>query len=152
MIEKLKRKDIQKAAKVYNKGLQMEIPPGFSTLDETLKKLETRHVFVYKDDGKINGLISFTLKSNDKIKIDFICAMKPRKGIGKKLMNKLVDFSIKNKIELIFTSASSIDKRALNFYESCGFEKFGKYRSYQNLVLYRIKTTPKLIKEHLNKK
>ena len=37
MIEKLKLKDVREAAKVYNKGLQMEIPKGYATLDETIK-------------------------------------------------------------------------------------------------------------------
>ena len=147
MIEKLKKEDINEAAKVYQKGLQMEIPKGYSSFEETIKKLKERKVFIYKENNKIKGLISFSPKPQGKIRIDFICVINLRKGIGKKLMKKLADFAIKNNINLIYTNMSFKDKRAMNFYKSCGFRKFGKYKSYQNLTLYRIKAKPELIKK-----
>ena len=67
MIEKLKQKDLKEAAIVYNKGLQMEIPKGYATLNETIKHLKEVHTFVYKEDKKIKGLISFKEKSRNKI-------------------------------------------------------------------------------------
>lgn len=147
MIEKLKRKDVEEAARVYNKGLQMEIPSGYSTLNESINHLKKLNTFVYKERNKIRGLISFTSKNKDKIKIDFICAIKPRKGIGKKLINELADFSLKNNIQWIYTAMSSKDKRAMSFYKNCGFKKNGKYSSYQNLTLYRIRAKPEWIKK-----
>jgi len=89
-IEKLKLNDLEETAKVYNKGLQMEMPKGYHTLNETLKHLKEVYTFVYKENQKIKGLISFELKKKNKIKIDFICTLNLRKGIGKNLMNKLL--------------------------------------------------------------
>lgn len=151
MIEKLKQKDVKEAAKVYNKGLQMEIPKGYATLDETIKHLKEVRTFVYKENQKIKGLISFKQKEKNKIKIDFIYALILRKGIGKKLMKKLADFSIKNKIELVYSNVSSKDKRVMNFYENCGFKIYGKYFSGKNFMLYRLKAKPEWIKEVLRR-
>ncbi len=151
MIEKLKQKDVKEAAKVYNKGLQMEIPKGYATLDETIKHLKEVRTFVYKENKKIKGLISFKPKDKNKIKLDFICALVLRKGIGKKLMIKLADFSIKEKIEFIYSNVSSKDKRVMNFYENCGFKIYRRYFSGKNFMLYRIKAKPGWIKEALRR-
>ena len=143
-IGKLKKKDIDEAVKVYLKGLSMEIPKGYSTKEDAKRKLNGINSFVYKEGGKILGLITFTLEYKKKIKINFICAIKPRKRIGKKLMKKLAKFAIKNKIKMIQSTMSSKDKRATNFYEKCGFRKYGKDIS-NNFVLYRIKVKPEEI-------
>ncbi|MFH1917623.1 MAG: GNAT family N-acetyltransferase [Nanoarchaeota archaeon] len=151
MIEKLKQKDVREAAIVYNKGLQMEIPKGYSTLDETIKHLKEVRTFVYKENQKIKGLISFKEKSKDKIRIDFICALVLRKGIGKKLMKKLADFSIKENTDFIYSNVSSKDKKVMNFYENCGFKIYGRYFSGKTFMLYRIKAKPKWIKDALRR-
>ena len=148
MIEKLKKKDIQEAEKVYNKGLLMEIPPGHPSKEAVLKELKENYIFIHKENNKIKGLISFRILSNNKIRIDFICSIILRKGIGKKLMKKLADFSIRKKIKLIITAESSKDKRARNFYKNCGFKKYGECNS-NNLKLYRIKTKPEIIKKNI---
>ncbi len=145
MIEKLKNKDLKKAAKVYNKGLKMEIPPGSSTIQETIDHLKKELTFVYKENNKIEGLVTFNLK-NKEIRMRFICAMKLRKGIGKKLMKKLVDFSTKNKVKMIYSNVSLKDKRVLEFYNFLGFKKYQSYYSNRNFKLYRIKAKPKEIK------
>ncbi len=149
MIEKLKQKDIIEAAKVYNKGLQMEIPKGYATLNETIKHLKEVRTFVYKENQKIKGLISFKEKSKGKIQMDFICVLVLRKGIGKKLMKKLADFAVKEKINFIYSNVSSKDKRVMNFYENCGFKIYGKYFSGKTFMLYRIKAKPNWIKDAL---
>ncbi len=151
MIEKLKQKDVKEAAKVYNKGLQMEIPKGYATLDETIKHLKEVRTFVYKENQKIKGLISFKQKEKNKIKVDFICALVLRKGIAKRLMKKLADFSIKEKVLFIYSNVSSKDKRVMNFYENCGFKIYGKYFSGKTFMLYRIKAKPEWIKEALRR-
>ena len=151
MIEKLKQKDVKEVAKIYNKGLQMEIPRGYATLDETINHLRKVRTFVYKENQKIKGLISFKKKSKNKIQIDFICALVLRKGIGKELMIKLADFSIKEKIEFIYSNVSSKDKRVMNFYKNCGFKIYGRYFSGKTFVLYRIKAKPEWIKEALRR-
>lgn len=147
MIEELKSKDIEEAMKVYYKGLRMEIPRGNAKLNEIKKHLEEVHTFVYKEKQEIKGLISFRLKEKDKIKIDFICALILRKGIGKSLMKKLADYSIKEKIDFICSNVSSKDKRVMKFYEYCGFKVYERYFSRRNFMLYRIKAKPVWIKK-----
>ncbi|MBM3206737.1 MAG: GNAT family N-acetyltransferase [Candidatus Staskawiczbacteria bacterium] len=151
MIEKLKEEDVREAAIVYNRGLQMEIPKGYSTLDETIKHFKEVRTFVYKENQKIKGLISFKEKSKGKIKIDFICALILRKGIGKKLMMKLADFTIKENIDFVYSNVSSKDKRVMNFYENCGFKIYGRYFSGKTFMLYRIKAKPEWIKDALRR-
>ncbi len=145
MIERLKKKDIKEAAKVYYKGLQMETPKGRATFDKIIKHLQEVSLFVYKEKGKIKGLVSFTFKEKDKIKMDFICTFELRKGIGKKLMKKLAEFAIRHKVEFIYSNVSSQDKRVIKFYESLGFKKYGRYFVNKNFMLYRIKAKPEWI-------
>ena len=152
MIERLKSKDIREAAKVYNKGLRMEIPKGFSTLNKTIKHLKEVETFVYKKNNKIKGLISFIFKNKNKIKIDFICALEQRKGIGTALMKRLTKFSIRKKIKFIYSNVSSQDKRTIKFYESCGFKRYGKYFADKNFMLFRIKAKPEWILEKIKSK
>lgn len=146
MIEKLKKKDIVEAAKVYNKGLRMEIPKGHNTLNYTKKYLKEIYCFVYKENNKILGLVSFKFKTKDKIQMDFICAIKLRKGIGKKLIIKLKEFAVNNKVKMIYSNVSSKDKRVLEFYKNCGFKTYSKYYANKSFMLYRIKSKPEWIK------
>ena len=102
---------------------------------------------MYKEDKKIIGILSFAHKKGNKIRIEFIYSNKLRKGIGKKLIKKLANYALKNRIGFIYTSVSSNDERAINFYRNCGFKFNGKYHSYRNMILYRIKAMPKLIRD-----
>lgn len=67
-------------------------------------------------------------------------------------MNKLADFAIKNKIDLITSWVSSKDKRAMNFYKSCGFRKYAKYYMDKNFMLYRLRAKPEWVKEAVKKR
>lgn len=153
MIEKLKKKDLKEAAKVYNKGLQMEIPKGYRNLNKLIKILDKEvRCFVHKTNNKMDGLVSFCYKTKNKIQIGFICALKPRKRIGSKLIKKLADLSLKNNVQFIYSNVSSKDKRVMNFYEFCGFKKYGKYYARKDFMLYRIKAKPERIKESLKRR
>lgn len=147
MIEKLKEKDIKETAKIHNKGLRMQIPKGHSSLDKTIKNLKKVHVFVYKENKKIKGVILFKLKQKNKITINFICALTTRRGIGKKLIKKLVNFPVKEKIEFIYSNVSSKDERAMNFYKKCGFKIYKKCFLEKNFMLYKIKAKPEWVKK-----
>lgn len=145
MIEQLKKKDIEEAAKVYSLGLQMQIPKSYLPLEEIIKNLRKLKLFVYRNKTKIKGLLSFTPKGKNSLEIDFICSLELRKGIGKKLIKRLAEFSVKRKIRTIYSNVSSKDKRVINFYESCGFEVYGKPRISNKLKLYKLKTIPQKI-------
>lgn len=143
MIEKLNINDIKEASEVYNKGLQMEVPKGYSTLKNTIKKLKKLQTFVYKENKKIKGLISFKIDKNN-IYLSFICALPLRKGIGKKLMKKVAEFAIENNTKNIFSSVSYQDKKAMKFYEKLGFEKYDK-KTDKDFTLFLIKVKPEKI-------
>lgn len=151
-IEKLKRKDIAQAAKVYNKGLSMEIPPGKATLEETKITLRKVKCFVYKEKRKIQGLITFT-KTGNSIIVEFICSLKLRKGIGRNLMIKMANSALKENVKTVYSNVSSKDKRVINFYDSCGFKKYGQYESKirKGFILNKIKATPKSIISNFSK-
>lgn len=151
MIENLTEKDISEAARVYNRGILMQVPKGYSTLNETIQVLKNKKCFIYKINNKIVGLVVFDyiISLKRKIKIDFICVLKLRKGIGRKLIKRLVDFSLKNKVQFIYSNVSSKDKRVMQFYEYCGFKKYGKYYASKNFLLYRIRARPIDIKKRL---
>ncbi|HKZ34163.1 MAG TPA: GNAT family N-acetyltransferase [Candidatus Nanoarchaeia archaeon] len=137
MIEKLKSKDLEEAAEVYIKGLSMEKPEGYATLKETVNKLRKINCLVHKSKNEIDGLVTFKEDKNS-ITIDFICSLRLRKGIGKKLMKELISYSKRNKINIICSTVSSKDKRVIKFYDSLGFKKYGKYHK-NKLLLYKIK-------------
>ena len=143
MIEKLNKKDIRKAALVYKNGISLEIPKGNMQLKECIERLKNIECFVYKNK-KIEGLVSFEL-IKPVIRLDFICSLKLRKGIGKKLIKKLADYALRKKIKLIYSNVSSKDKRALSFYKYLGFKKYGKYYANKNFLLYKIKASPSKI-------
>jgi N-acetylglutamate synthase-like GNAT family acetyltransferase len=152
VIEKLKLKDIKEAAIVYNKGLQMEIPKGPKyKLKHLIKVISKPKIFVFKEKDKIKVFVSFKMKNKENVKMDFICVTKLRRGIGKKLMKKLAEYSLKNKIRYIYSNVSSKDKRVMGFYEKMGFEKYQKYYANKDFMLYRIKAKPEWILEFLKK-
>ena len=141
MIEKLKKKDIRKAAIVYNKGLRMEIPRGKSTLKRTTTILsKEEECLVYKEGDKIIGLVTFEKKGKN-IKIRFICTLKLRKGIGKKLMICLARIAIKREIKYLFSNVSTKDKRVIKFYDYCGFKKYDSYEAERGFILNKIKVS-----------
>lgn len=152
MIESLEKKDITQTAKVYNKCLSMEIPRGKSTLEETKKKLRKIGCLVYKEKGKIQGLITFK-KIKNSINLEFICSLKLRKGIGKSLMKELARIALNNKSGLIYSTVSTKDKRVMKFYNYCGFKKYGQYESKirKKFILNKIKASPKKIISNLSR-
>ncbi len=145
MIEKLKKENVVKAAKIYYCGLSMQVPKGYWALREIINHLNKINVFVYKDAKKILGLVSFKIKHENEIYIDFICAVESGKGIGKKLMRYLAYFAYKNKVKYILSHVSTKDKKVMKFYESCGFKKYAQYYARKDFLLYRIKAKPKKI-------
>lgn len=140
MIEILTKDDLVEAAKVYMKGLSMEIPIGYKSLQDSIKSLERTKCFVYKENNAILGLVCFNT-TGPEIIIEFICAIKPRNGIGSSLLKKLAEFALKNNSIFISSTVSTQDERALRFYEHCGFLKYGQQLD-DDLLLNKIRAKP----------
>lgn len=149
MIEKLKKKDIIECARVYMAGQMMQVPKYKSTLKRTVRHLEGVQTFVYKENVKIKGLVSFTIFGNGNLKMHFICALVLRVGVGKKLMKRLASLAVKDDLKYIISEVSSKDKRVMSFYESCGFKKYGEHKPTRNFMLILVRAKPERILERL---
>lgn len=141
-IEKLKKKDIEEASKIYNRGLRMEIPKGKNSLEYAKKILSNVYCFVYKENNKVKGLVAFEINKKNKIIMKFICSMKLRKGLGKKLMKKMAKFAKYKKIKVIYSNVSSKNKRVIAFYEYLGFKRYGNKKASRDFILYLVKAKP----------
>src|SRR5271154_6587353 len=95
MIERLQKEDLREAARVYKRGLELEIPIGNAKLEKVLKDLRGFTTFVYKQENRIKGLVTFTFKTEFTIDMIFICSMVFRKRIGTKLMKRLAEYATK---------------------------------------------------------
>ena len=63
--------------------------------------------------------------------ISILIDKKQRKaGIGKSLLNKLLDIAFKKKIQNIFLEVSVENKIAINLYKKFNFDKVGKRKNY----------------------
>lgn len=149
MIERVKDSDRKEAAQVYIKGLQMEIPKGYASFEETINHLKKVVTFVYKINRKIVGLITLAKRPDRDYKIDFICALKKREGIGTELIKKASAFCKKRKVKYLYSNVSAKDNRVLEFYRHAGFKKYGKYFATKNFMLFKIKAKPEWIETHL---
>ena len=91
MIEELQPKDMQQAIDVFVKGAAEENPPGGVTPEIAKKDLERTSCFVYKADGDIEGLLTFSALNPKTAAIKFICSLKHRKGVGSELVAHLAE-------------------------------------------------------------
>ena len=94
--------------------------------------------FVAKLDNKIVGIVCISLQiipetlimyEKHKCHIDCIGVLEEYqgKGIGKALINKVIEFAKQEKFDYIDLGVWSFNKQAQEFYKHCGFEeKFSK--------------------------
>lgn len=148
-IEKLKKADLEEAIRVYSKGSKMQNPEGNYNLDDIEGRLGITDCYVHKDEtGRIDGLVSYIVGEKE-IEIEFICSLK--KGAGKKLMGKIAELAKDYSIPEIRAEVSSIDQKAVGFYDSLGFKKSKEY-PYENIKVYEIKAKPDDIMKKVRKK
>jgi len=111
-------------------------------LKKLLNKPDFHVIAAIKEDKVIGGLTAYELEQyyTDKSELYiYDIAVKielHNQGIGKKLIDYLIDYSTKNGIKGIFVEAHSEDEQAVKFYEST----FGKSEKV-DLFNFEIKTT-----------
>jgi len=150
-IEFLKSEEIDEAARVYVKGISMEIPPGRATLGSTRIILKKLYCFVHKADARIDGVVTFRHR-DESIDINFICALALRRGVGKALMERVADFGLDKNVDYIYSTVSSEDERVMKFYDYCGFKKYDEYFEKEGLLLHAVKAAPSEILDAIQKK
>ena len=113
----------------------------FSVEDEekyikSLENSKTSVMLVAKCDGKIIGDASFTSSERARIRHRGergVSVVKEYwgKGIGSRLMEKVIDFA-KNEAqcEIIHLQVRSDNERAIELYKKFGFEKIGQFKGY----------------------
>ena len=138
MIEKLRKRDLEKAIIVSPKGLSLETPPGNMNNKIISRELKKTICYVHKTKGNLDGLTNFKINKNGNITLMFICAIRPRQGIGTELMHEVAKFALKKKIKWIYSGVSSKDKRATKFYYSLKFKPYSKTGQFG----YYIKAKP----------
>jgi L-amino acid N-acyltransferase YncA len=142
-ITRLTSNDIESASDVYIQGLKMETPPGTANKEDIIRYLNETHCYIAKENNHIYGLVSFLVIDNN-IVIDFICSIKQRCGIAKKLMQKVANYAKNHNYIEIQSTVSSINPSALKFYEKLGFKTYG-FCSIDNIQIKKIKITPQTI-------
>ncbi len=91
-------------------------------VDNSISKLFADDLFVYQEDNKTIGFITYKLK-NDIATIGLI-AVSPNyqgKGIGGKLLNYLEDILFQNDIKTLFIPTQENNLAACNFYKKQGY-------------------------------
>jgi len=125
--------------KVCVKGLleQSPTPTGEQALRVVQGLRNSQFKIVKNNVDNIVGLVYFTINESNRnmVKIDFLYAVKKRKGIGTLLLNNVLKFAKKNKFSSILLEVSIIDNRAVEFYKAKGFIKIGKRIVNKQLTL-----------------
>jgi ribosomal protein S18 acetylase RimI-like enzyme len=136
IITKLQTSELTEAARVIQRGLQRQIPGERGKLSKIIENLRKQNCFVYKEKGEIKGIVWFRINKNN-IQIKFICADKPRKGIGSRLILNLAQYGLAKKIRYVISIVSLADIKAVKFYNSLGFKQYKKFKSNGSYIRVR---------------
>jgi N-acetylglutamate synthase-like GNAT family acetyltransferase len=106
-----------------------------------IKKSKKRNYYVAIEKNEILGVGAY---QNDNIHSFFVKTTVHRKGVGSKLMDRILKDAIKDKIKIMNCCSSPY---AVKFYESVGFEKIEKkVVPFYNTKLHYILMKKKLYK------
>lgn len=92
---------------------------------------ENKFYFVAKQDGKIVGFAGF-MRNFSEVEIMNIVVRKNcrGKGIGKMLLQKIIEIAQNNGIQEIFLEVNENNKIARQLYQDAGFAEVGKRKNY----------------------
>ena len=113
-------------------------------LESELKNENSRYV-VAKENNKIVGFAGIIILPDD-IEITNIVTKKTerKKGIGKLLLDKIIEISNEEKKELLSLEVNEKNLIAINLYSKFGFEKVGIRKKYYNGIEDAIIMTKKI--------
>ncbi len=113
-------------------------------LESELKNENSRYV-VAKENNKIVGFAGIIILPDD-IEITNIVTKKTerKKGIGKLLLDKIIEISKEEKKELLSLEVNEKNLIAINLYSKFGFEKVGIRKKYYNGIEDAIIMTKKI--------
>lgn len=116
--------------------MEMFLKENFSkkTIEEELK--DEKNIFLLASLKKeIVGYTKLSTKKNEGIPTDncfeisrfYAVKNKIGQGIGKALMQSIIELAKKNKVEVLWLCVWSQNHHAIQFYRKFGFEKFGDF-------------------------
>lgn len=92
---------------------------------------ENKAYFVAKQDGKIVGFAGFMRNFSEVEIMNLVVRKNCRgKGIGKMLLQKIIENAQNNEIQEIFLEVNENNKRARQLYQDAGFAEVGKRKNY----------------------
>ena len=97
--------------------------------NNTVMLQDNQRILLLKDNDKVIGLTMITLKY-DPFKdqktyyLDYVCIKEEyrHKQLGKKMLNKVMDIAIENKIDNIELTSNKSRVEARNMYMNCGMD------------------------------
>ena len=91
--------------------------------------------FVYKDNDNIIGFINYDIIF-DKAEIEYIYVVDEykKKGIGTKLLNKMIEDLKENNVDSITLEVRSNNDKAIKFYKKNGFNEVARRPNYYGNV------------------
>ena len=104
-------------------------------LKEELKSEDRKFINIKSEDGEILGFAGI-LKNVDFVEIMNIVVKKKyrKQGIGEKLLQELINISIKENYEKIELEVNSKNEPAVNLYKKFGFKEVGLRKKYYNNI------------------
>ena len=113
-------------------GLPFTVEQEETFLEELLDASHSA-MFVAKVEGRIVGDVSVmgTDRARTKHRADIGISVRREmwgNGIGRALMQTIIDFAKHADIEILHLQVRSDNARAIRLYESCGFVKIGQYK------------------------
>lgn len=108
------------------------------TKDSFIKEMTTNSLAVYYVavvDGKICGYVGMWHVVTEAHIIN-VCVAKEyqRKGIGRMLVQKMVDESVEREVMGMTLECSTVNEKAINLYKSFGFEIEGTRKEYYEVT------------------
>ena len=163
-VKDLEQEDLASAAEFYARGVLMQVPPGSTASLEELTAIMTvdlnlffaekgnRRVWLAVENDVVKGVADFFVEPLQ-IRIKFIGALPPRKGIGTFLMYHLGQLCSSKKLNTITAEVSQSDPRARNFYfKHLGFQDRGICHEEPGLILRLAVISPENLLANIQKR
>ena len=156
MIREMQADDWSRVAEIYNQGIES----GISTFNKKCPDYESWDAghtkncrFVYDEDGKVVGWIAVSPTSSRCVYKGcveasvYVDADYQQKGIGEKLMRKLIEEAPKAGYWSIYSVIISLNVASIALHKKCGFREIGyrervaidRFGKWQNTTLMELR-------------
>ena len=156
MIREMQADDWSRVAEIYNQGIESGIST-FNTRCPDYESWDAGHTkncrFVYEEGGKVVGWIAVSPTSSRCVYKGcveasvYVDADYQQKGIGEKLMRKLIEEAPKVGYWCIYSVIISLNEASIALHKKCGFREIGyrervaidRFGKWQNTTLMELR-------------